>query len=244
MIIDKASTEEIQKANDLLAARAGIKSAKQEKGEIITADAKGKVEQAGLGIANNIVSSMASGADALLGNIISAIGHAFGPIGDIVAGLINVFRKGYDFMKGLGKELFSMIIELPMMIADGIVGLVDGILEAVVSTLADPEKLGKILTAMTNLLPRVISSLAGALPGILKTILSVKFWADLIKSAFVSLRDGLFGMWKSIGGMFKNISKNLLKPYKNPIKRLLNSIQKSIKIIFNLNAIKNLYTYF
>jgi TP901 family phage tail tape measure protein len=224
LVKDKASTEEIQKANDLLNERAGIKAAKKERNEIITADARGKVESAGIGIANSIVSSMASGADALVGTIISTVGKAFGPIGDIVAGLINVFRNGYEFMKNLGKELIMIIVELPLMIAEGIVGLVEGILEAVVNTLADPEKLGRILTAFTSMIPKVLGAIARALPGIMRTIFSVKFWADMISSAFVALRDSFLGMFGSIFGMFKGISKNITKGFTDGVKAGLDQL--------------------
>ena len=216
--LDGASAEEIQKVNDLLKERAGIKAAKEEKGAGITDSAKGQVQAAGMDIANSIVGSIASGANAMVGNIINAVGTAFGPIGQIVAGLVNVFRNGYDFMKNLGTELVNIVVELPLMLADGIVGMVEGLLEALVNTLADPEKLGRILTAFTSMIPKVIGAIARALPGIMRAIFSVKFWSDIISSAFVALRDSIFGMFGSIKNMFKNISKNITKGFTDGVK--------------------------
>ena len=213
-----ASTEELEKQKKILELTNKIKGERIVSNEIITDDSKNKVAAASMGIANGIIGAMGSSANALVGQIINTIGTMFGPIGQIVAGLINVFRNGYDFMKNLGTELVNIIVELPLMLAEGVVGLVEGLLEALVNTLADPEKLGRILTAFTSMIPKVIGAIARALPGIIKAIFSVKFWAEMISSAFVALRDSIFGMFGSIKNMFKNISKNITTGFVDGVK--------------------------
>jgi hypothetical protein len=152
--------------------------------------------------AESLIQSAGAGADAVVGNAITQIGQAFGPKGEIIAGVINLFRKGEDFMRNLGSELIKIIIELPLKIAEGMVGLVEGLLQGVIDMLADPARLAKIFTSLVTVGPKIMTSIIKALPQLLKALLDPEFWIEFGSQLIRSIWDAIMDLFASIGELF------------------------------------------
>lgn len=176
------------------------------KGQDIAAGKNAEAQaQKTVDIYGGLINSAASGADSVVGNAINQLGKAFGPEGQIIAGAINLLRMGGEQMKNLGSELIKIIVELPLMIAEGIVGLVEGLLQGVINMLGDPARLAKIIIAFQTIVPKVITALAKAIPTLLKMLLDPKFWMELVSQIVRSLFDAFMGMIYSVGDMLASI---------------------------------------
>jgi phage-related protein len=156
-------------------------------------------------IYSGVISSAAGGADAVVGNAITQLGKAFGPEGQLIASAINILRLGGDFMKTLGSELIKIIIELPLKLAEGVVGLVEGLLDGIINMLSDPAKLAKIQTSFMTLGPKIITSIAKALPSLLKTLLDPGFWMEFAKQFIRSIFEALKQMVYAVGDLIASI---------------------------------------
>ena len=177
-----------------------------------------KINTDNLSKAEALIQSAASGADAVVGNAISQIGAAFGPEGKIIASIINVFRKGQEFMFNLGEELIKIIADLPLMVAEGAIGLVEGLLQGIIDMLADPARLAKIMTAFTTIAPKIITSIVKALPEVMKILLDPEFWKELAFQFVRSIFDAFLEMFGAIGEVFgiKRKKKETPEPQPQP----------------------------
>lgn len=180
-------------------------------------------------IYTGLISSAGSGADAVVGNAINQLGKAFGPEGQIIAGAINLLRMGGEQMKNLGTELVKIIIELPLMVTEGLVGLVEGIFQGIINMLGDPARLAKIFTAFSTLGPKIITSIVKALPVLLKMLLDPKFWVELASQIVRSIFDALKEMVYAIGDLFASIfSGDIFSGFGESIENMGNSVGEGI----------------
>lgn len=177
-----------------------------------------------------LMSSAASSADALVGNAINQIGKAFGPEGQIIAGAVNLLRMGGEQMKNLGKELVKTIVELPLMVAEGLVGLVEGLLEGIINMLGDPARLAKIMTSFSTIGPKIITSIVKALPTLLKMLLDPKFWIELASQFVRALFDAFKEMIYSIGDLFASIfSGDIFSGFGDSLENMGNAVGDGIR---------------
>lgn len=181
-------------------------------------------------IYTGLISSAGSGADAAVGNAINQLGKAFGPEGQIIAGAINLLRMGGEQMKNLGTELVKIIVELPLMITEGLVGLVEGIFQGIINMLGDPARLAKIYTAFSTLGPKIITSIVKALPVLLKMLLDPKFWVELSSQIYRSIFDALKEMVYAIGDLFASIfSGDIFSGFGESIENMGNAVGDGIR---------------
>lgn len=155
-----------------------------------------------LGMANEFVSAAASGADAMVTKTVDAIGSLFGPVGELVAAIVNTVRQGYKAMYDLSKGFIDIMINLPQMLGEGIMGLVDGIFDALIAAFSDPDRIARMLVGLGTGIINAITSAVRKLPQLLMKVLSVKFWADVMEAAFLALRDALVGLFESVLDFF------------------------------------------
>lgn len=155
-----------------------------------------------LNMANEFVSAAASGADAMVTKTVDAIGSLYGPIGQLVAGIVNTVRQGYKAMYDLSKGFIDIMINLPQMLGEGIMGLVDGIFDALIAAFSDPDRIARMLVGLGTGIINAITSAVRKLPQLLMKVLSVKFWADVMEAAFLALRDALVGLFESVLDFF------------------------------------------
>ncbi|NBW11273.1 MAG: phage tail tape measure protein [Caulobacteraceae bacterium] len=164
-----------------------------------------KINTENLKTATDLVNSAAGGAESLVTKSINEIGKMFGPEGQLVASIINLLRQGKDFMSKLGSDLIKIIVELPLKVAEGAVGLVEGILQGILDMLGDPARLAKIFTTLQTIAPKIVTAIAKALPGILKILLDPAFWLEFAKQLVRSIWDAFKEMFIAIGDLFASI---------------------------------------
>lgn len=155
-----------------------------------------------LNMANEFVSAAGSGADAMVTKTVDAIGSLYGPIGQLVAGIVNVVRQGYKAMYDLSKGFIDIMINLPQVLGEGIMGLVDGIFDALIAAFSDPDRIARMLVGLGTGIINAITSAVRKLPQLLMKVLSIKFWADVMEAAFLALRDALVGLFESVLDFF------------------------------------------
>lgn len=183
--------------------------------------------------ATEFVNSAASGADALVTKTINEVSAAFGPQGQLFAGIINLLRMGKDTMKNLGSSIIQIIADLPIMIVEGAVGLIEGVIEGILKLLTDPAKLGKIIAYILEGIPifvmKAITALAKALPQILKILFDPSFWIELVSQFIRALWDALMGMIYAIGDLIASIfSGDIFSGMKKSVEKMGDSIAEGI----------------
>ena len=164
-----------------------------------------KINTENLKTATDFVNSATAGADAVVSKSINEIGKMFGPEGQLVASIINLLRSGREFMSKLGSDLIKIIAELPLKVTEGLVGLVEGLLQGIIDMLGDPARLAKIQTSFITIAPKITTAIAKALPGILKILLDPAFWLEFSKQLVRSIWDAFKEMIYAIGDLLASI---------------------------------------
>lgn len=169
-----------------------------------------------LKMAGDMLSAAQSGANALVSKVVpevtkmAAVAAGLPPeVGEMIGQFVNFFRQGGDFLKNFGKELISIIVDLPVMLIEGVVGLIEGLIEGIFKLLTDPAKLGKIIAFIAQGLPllisKVVTAVAKALPQFLKILLDPKFYIEVASQFVRTLWDAFIGMIYAIGDMLASI---------------------------------------
>lgn len=202
-----ASTEELQKQQDLLDARGEGSAAIEQKKTIVGEEESQKMLTAGLNVGNSIVGAMSSGSEALASTMISQVGAMFGPVGDMVAGVINLFAKGPEFIKSMIDGFIQIVVKLPQMIIDGFFAFLD--------------KIPEIAAALTQALIQVITML-----------LSLSFWVKLLKGIWTAVIQGVLAMLKGVVGAIKKMfGKNTGDVGKKITKGFVDGTKAGIKFL-------------
>lgn len=163
---------------------------------------------------NSAISAAQGGADALVGNMISQIGKAFGPEGEMIAGVINLLRKGKDFTKQLGQDLMKIIADLPKMITEGAVGLIEGLIDGFLEFLGNPKAIEEFIYNLQMMMPRIITALIEALPALLVAFTGPKFVIGVVKGFVKAFIDGIPMMLRGLRDAIKQIGDDFGKGLK------------------------------
>lgn len=162
--------------------------------------------------ATGYIDAAMKGADAVVSKGVQQVGTmvatAMGlppQVGEMISGLVNFLRQGYDAVKNFGKELVKIVTELPLMIAEGLLGLVDGLIEGVLNMLEDPARLAKIQTSFMTLGPKIVTSIIKAIPALFKILLNPKFWAEFYSQMVRSIWEAIKEMFYALGDLFAEI---------------------------------------
>lgn len=225
--------------------KAEIEATKQGIKEIESA----RTGQAIMSGVNSALSAAQGGADALVGNIITQIGDAFGAEGKMIAGAINLLRKGGEFTKQLGKELFQIIKNLPKMISEGAVGLIEGLVEGFISLFGDPKATEQFINNLVNGAAAIISALAKATPILVKVLANPKFWLDVAIAFVKAIVDVIPDIFKSLFGEAKELGGFFLSPIKEAFSSIfdffgnignfvVDGFKKGVKYLFS--ALQNI----
>ena len=169
-------------------------------------------EKTGAAIMSGINSAIAAaqgGADALVGNMINQIGKAFGPKGEMIAGVVNLLRKGKEFTKQLGQDLVAIIADLPRMITEGAVGLIEGLVEGLSKLLGDPKAVQAFVQSLVKMMPTVMAALVRAVPQLAIALSRPSFWIGVVKAWVTATIDGFGEVFKSIGDALGTIGREL-----------------------------------
>lgn len=171
-----------------------------------------KATQDNIKMAGDMLSAAASGADALVSKALPEMGKVLATamglppeMGAMVAQLINFLRQGGEALKKFGMELVKIVIELPLMIAEGIVGLIDGLLQGILDMLGDPARLAKITTSIITVFFKAITVIAKAIPKLLKILLDPSFWIEFAAQFVRTIWDAFKEMIVSLGDMLGDI---------------------------------------
>lgn len=202
-----ASTEELQKQQDLLAARGEGSAAIEQKKTIIGEEESQKMLTAGLNVGNSIVGAMSSGSEALASTMITQVGSMFGPVGEMVAGVINLFAKGPEFIKSMIDGFIQIVVNLPQMIIDGFFAFLDKI-------------------------PEIAAALSQALIQVITMLLSLSFWVKLLKGIWTAVIQGVLAMLKGVVGAIKKMfGKNTGDVGKKITKGFVDGTKAGIKFL-------------
>ena len=200
-----------------------------------------KTTQDNIKMAGDMISAAASGADALVSKAIPEMGKVLATamglppeMGAMVGQLINFLRQGGEALKTFGTELIKIVVELPLMIAEGIVGLIEGLLQGIMDMLGDPARLAKVMTALTNLVPKIITTLAKAIPSLLKMLLDPGFWIEFASQIVRSLWDAFVEMFYALGDMFASIfSGDIFEGPDKAVKQMGETVDAGIRYATN-----------
>lgn len=161
---------------------------------------------------SGLISSATSGAESFVNKAMPMIGSAIASMaglppqmGQMIADAINLLRKGKEFTSELSREIIKIIVELPLMVAEGVEGIWEGTINGLIDMLADPARLAKIVTSLVNMVPKIITAIAKALPEILKTLLDPGFWKEFFSQLIRSLWEAIKEMFMSIGNLIGDI---------------------------------------
>ena len=168
------------------------------------------------------IDTAASGANALVQKAMpelakmAAVAMGLPPeVGGMVGSMINFLRQGKEFTSNFAKEITKIIIELPLMVANGVEGIWEGTIDGLINMLADPARLAKIITSFVTLIPKIITALAKGIPTVLKMLLNPKFWVELIAQIVRSIFDAFKEMFFAIGDLIAGIfTGDIFKPEK------------------------------
>lgn len=166
------------------------------------------------------IDTAASGANALVQKAMpelakmAAVAMGLPPeVGGMVGSMINFLRQGKEFTSNFAKEITKIIIELPLMVANGVEGIWEGTIDGLINMLADPARLAKILTSLATLIPKIITVIAKAIPKLLKMLLDPKFWKELISQIVRTMFDAIIEMFVGIGDLIASIfTGDIFKP--------------------------------
>ena len=159
---------------------------------------------AGQQMAMGFIGAAESGANAMMKNIVSMAGKMAGPVGEVIAGAINLLSSGYDAMKKLFTEYIANGPEFITGIFEGMLGAVDGMLEGVLDWFSDPQQWVRMIDSIISLVPKIVTSIAKALPKILLKALDINFWREVavgaVKAFLKALQDMFASLWDLITG--------------------------------------------
>jgi hypothetical protein len=187
--------------------------------------------------ATDWVNAATGGAEAVVSKGVNEVGKMVAvaaglppQVGELIGGLVNFFRKGHEFIANFAKELVKIVVELPLMLAEGIIGLIDGLLQGIIDMLGDPARLAKIITAFSTIGPKIITSIVKALPILLKMLLDPKFWVELASQIVRSIFDALKEMIYAIGDLFASIfSGDIFGDFGKSIENMGNAVGDGIR---------------
>jgi hypothetical protein len=158
---------------------------------------------------NSAISAAQGGADALVGNMINQIGKAFGPEGEMIAGVVNLLRKGKDFTKQLGQDLIAIIADLPRMLTEGAVGLIEGLVDGLTKLLGDPKAVQAFIESLVKMMPTVMAALVKAVPQLAIALARPSFWIAVVKAWVKATIDGFGDVFRSLGDAMGQIGREL-----------------------------------
>lgn len=179
------SFEEFEKA------KTAIKAAEEEKRRATTGDET-------LDKQINTTASFIESAKSGISSIISKIGAMYGPIGSLIAGIINFFNMGREEFAKMIDALLQSIIDLPANLAANIPTFIQKVIEAIPASIRANAEL--LFGGFTSILINAISLAIAMLPELIKDILSPRFWLDIGKSMFKSLVQAFKNLWAAIFG--------------------------------------------
>jgi hypothetical protein len=185
--------------------QAEIEAAKKGIAEIESA----KTGQAIMSGVTSAISAAQGGAEALVGNIINQIGKAFGPEGEMIAGVVNLLRKGKDFTKQLGQDFVAIIADLPRMITEGAVGLIEGLVDGLTKLLGDPKAVQALVESLVRMMPTVMAAFIRALPALAIALARPSFWIAIVKAWAKATIDGFGDVFRSLGDAMGQIGREL-----------------------------------
>lgn len=202
MRAENANVKALQEQKKVITEIRDLQAQKATEKSAVDQNTDNELQNAGISMATGFVNAAQGGADALLGNIIDTVGAAFGPVGQMVAGIVNMLRQGFDFMKTLGKDLLLMIVELPKQVAEGLKGLLTGIIEAIMELFSDPDMMVDMLVSGLTVGLELMTIVFKALPKLIKKIFSLKFWMEVLEGIWIALRDAFVQAWDAFWAMF------------------------------------------
>jgi len=158
---------------------------------------------------NSAIAAAQGGADALVGNLINQIGKAFGPEGEMIAGVVNLLRKGKDFTKQLGQDLVAIIADLPRMLTEGAVGLIEGLVDGLSKLLGNPKAVQSFIESLVRMMPTVMSALVKATPQLAIALSRPSFWISVVQAFVKAFIDGIGDMLRAYRDAFKEVGKEI-----------------------------------
>lgn len=185
--------------------KAEIEAAKQGIKEIESA----KTGQAIMSGVNSAISAAQGGADALMGNVINQIGAAFGPEGQMIAGVVNLLRKGKEFTKELAKGFYQILQDLPRMLSEGAVGLIEGITEGFLSIFGDPKSTEQFILNLVNGAVQIVEALVRATPQITIALARPSLWISVAKALVKAVIDAIPELLKAFRDSAKTFGKEI-----------------------------------
>lgn len=191
----EVEVNKLDKMQEMLELRGNLTIAEQEALDIARETAKVVKEAAETKATQEnvkgLITAAGSGAEAVVSTAINQIGAAFGPEGQIAAGLVNLLRQGGDKMKELGAGLVDIVTNLPKNISEGAVALITSIVDGLTKFLNDPKAVSSFITNMTTLMPKVMAALIKATPQLAIALSRPSFWIEVAKAWVKALVDSV-----------------------------------------------------
>lgn len=164
-----------------------------------------------------LISAAGSGAQAVISTAITQIGAAFGPEGEIVAGMINLLSQGGDKMKELGKGLVDTVTNLPKNISEGAVGLVQSFIDGLSAFLKDQKAVESFINNMVTLMPKVMAAFVAALPQLIVALSRPIFWITIAKAWVRAMIDSVVDLSKALIQAMKDAGQELKNAFNQAV---------------------------
>lgn len=140
-------------------------------------------------IANDFLQAAQSGVNA----IVAKIGTMYGPIGNLVAGIVQFLNQGPDEFRKMVSGLIAGIEQLPKNIIANVPSLIAEIIHSI------PDLIATMVETFASAVPLIIvntfSAIIETLPKALGMVFSAGFWGGIANSLFSALRDAFRNFW-------------------------------------------------
>lgn len=144
-------------------------------------------------------------------SIISQVGSMFGPIGNLIAGIVNLLTIEPKQFKEMIQGLNKVAAELPYVFVENVPVLFQEVIRAL------PKLVENFFFQITTMIPTlildVLSAIIESLPPILDKILSPDFVMTMVKRLATGLRDAFRNFWNVLfhGKQIKKTTENVVK---------------------------------
>jgi len=186
---------------------------------------------------SSAISAAGGGADALVGNIIDQVGAAFGPEGKMIAGALNLLRRGGEFIGQLFDSVIDIIVHLPENLVEGIKALLNGI----VKLFDNPQTISSLIKNIISAVPQIIAAFIRALPQLAIALSRPSFWIEIAKAFVQAMIDSIPEMLTAYRDAFKDIGKEIVAAVKNAVEDLKEVFTKVFSAVGDF--FKNLFKF-
>jgi TP901 family phage tail tape measure protein len=145
-----------------------------------------------VGQATNMLAAAQSG----LSSIVSSIGSMFGPIGMLIAQIVNMLGMAPEQFRQMVSSLLKAAFELPRNIVKNIPVLINMLIDSIPDALVSGIEAG--FQYLPEAILNVLAVAIGRLPDFINQMLSVPFWTGIVRNLVRALTAAFKNFWGAL----------------------------------------------